>query len=115
MAAGDAFTLDLYGDQLVSLAVAGTIARQIVGENGEPLGALVTNSGRIIADGGSVVLSVMAAQGIVDNVINMSGIIQANSVGEQNGQIVLMGGDAGTPLGRLLCEGLSGGDHGGLL
>ena len=115
MAAGDAFTLDLYGDQLVSLAVAGTIARQIVGENGEPLGALVTNSGRIIADGGSVVLSVMAAQGIVDNVINMSGIIQANSVGEQNGQIVLMGGDAGIVAvsGTLEASGDDAGETGG--
>ena len=115
LAAGDVFTLDLYGDQLVSLAVDGTIARQIVDQNGEPLGALVTNSGQITADGGFVMLSVMAAQGIVDNVINMSGIIQANSVGEQNGQIVLMGGDAGIVAvsGTLDASGDDAGETGG--
>ena len=115
LAAGDAFTLDLYGDQLVSLAVDGTIARQIVDENGDPLGALVTNSGQITADGGSVVLSVAAAQGVVDNVINMSGIIQAHSVGEQNGKIVLMGGDAGIVAvsGTLDASGDDAGETGG--
>ncbi|MCZ6895187.1 MAG: filamentous hemagglutinin N-terminal domain-containing protein, partial [Gammaproteobacteria bacterium] len=115
LASGDAFTLDLYGDQLISLAVDGRIAREIVDENGEVLGALVSNSGQITAEGGSVMLSVAAAQDVVDNVINMSGIIVANTVVERNGEIVLMGGDAGVVAvsGTLQASGDNAGETGG--
>lgn len=85
LAAGNAVTVDLYGDKLVSLAVNGDLAN-----------ALVENSGAIAADGGRVALTARAAQGVVDNVINTTGIVRANAVGTQNGRIVLSGGNAGT-------------------
>src|SRR3569623_3705578 len=66
LASGDAFTLDLYGDGLVSLEAGPDIGQQ-----------LVSNSGIITAEGGKVVLTAAAAQAVVDSVINMDGIIQA--------------------------------------
>lgn len=70
----------------------------------------VLNSGTIQADGGTVLLTAANASAIVDNVINMDGIIQARSVGTRAGAIVLEGGDAGSVqvTGRLDASGESG-------
>jgi filamentous hemagglutinin family protein len=96
LASGTAFTLDLYGDGLVSLALDGEVTQAPVGPDGTPLPALVTNDGRITADGGRVLLTAEAAKGVVDSVINMSGVIEAKSVGrDAKGTIVLAGGDNG--------------------
>ena len=56
----------------------------------------MNNSGQISANGGHVVMEVSAAKGIVDNVINMSGLVEAKTVREANGEIILEGGDEGT-------------------
>ncbi|MFQ5450339.1 MAG: beta strand repeat-containing protein [Nitrospinaceae bacterium] len=95
LASGTTFTLDLYGDQLVNLGIDGRVAHDLTGLDGKPLSSLVSNSGSIFADGGRVRLDVNAARDVVDNVINMSGIIQARTAVEQNGSIVLLGGDEG--------------------
>jgi filamentous hemagglutinin family protein len=95
LASGNMFTLDLYGDQLINLGVDQKVVQNAIGPNGEKLDSLVNNSGTIMADGGTVVLDVRSARGVVDNVINMSGIIEAKTAVQQNGEIVLMGGDEG--------------------
>ena len=95
LAAGNTFTLDLYGDQLVNLGVDSQVIQQVTGFNGEQLNSLVSNSGSIYADGGVVTMDVQAAQGLIDNVVNMSGYIQARSIAEKNGAIYLTGGNEG--------------------
>ena len=104
LAAGSAVTVDLYGDNLVSLAVNGPVAN-----------ALVQNSGTITANGGRVALTAHAAQGIVNSVINMTGIVQANTVGEQGGEIVLDGNNTGTVsvAGQINATGAASGTTGG--
>ena len=42
-----------------------------------------------------MLLTASAAKGVIDNVINMSGVVRARSAGVRNGEIVLHGGDAG--------------------
>ena len=81
------------------------------------MGALVANSGDIRADGGTVVLSVNAVQGVVDNVINMSGVVQAQTAVERNGEIILMGGDNGIVAvsGTLDASGRDAGETGGIV
>lgn len=89
MASGRHFTLDLYGDSLVHLALddaGGAVAG---------MDALVSNAGTIQAQGGQVHLSARAASGVVDTVINMSGVIEAHAVADVGGRIVLAGGDYG--------------------
>ena len=78
LASGDSFTLDLYGDGLINLQASPGLTQQ-----------LVENSGTIAAAGGKVLLTTATAQNTVNSLVNMDGLIQANSVGEQNGQIVL--------------------------
>ncbi len=85
LAAGSAVTVDLSGDNLVSMAVTGPVAN-----------ALAANSGTITADGGRIAMTARAAAGVVSDVVNMTGVLQADTVGTQNGEIVLSGGSAGT-------------------
>src|SRR3569623_394205 len=92
LASGNVFTLDMFGDRLVSRAVDDRVAEKLVDSNGQPVKALINQIGELRADGGEVVLiSAGAAKGIVDNVINMSGIITARSLSELPGVIVLRG------------------------
>jgi filamentous hemagglutinin family protein len=115
LASGTQATLDFYGDGLVSLAVDPNLAEQVIGANGQPLSALITNSGTVNADGGRVTLSAKAGAAVVDSVINMNGVIQARSVENRNGLIVLSGGDTGLVAvsGNLDASGTSPGQTGG--
>jgi filamentous hemagglutinin family protein len=90
LAAGNAFTLDFYGDRLITLAVTdqiASVARDV--QTGETLKSLVSNTGKLSANGGRVELTAAAARAVVDSVINNKGVIEANSVGTRNGMIVL--------------------------
>ncbi len=84
------FNLDFYGDKLITLGVGDQIAGQVKDvATGQTLKSLVTNEGKLKANGGRVELTAAAARQVVDSVINTSGVIEANSVGTKNGQIVL--------------------------
>jgi len=97
LVAGNSFTLDLYGDRLITLAVNDQIASKVIDvQTGKPLTSLVTNDGKIKANGGRVELTAAAARTVVDSVINTSGVIQANSIGRRNGMIVLSAATAGS-------------------
>src|SRR5262245_47731063 len=90
VASGNSFTLDLYGDKLIQLSPTDQIANQVIDvSTGKPLTSLVTNEGKLSANGGRVELTAAAARAVVDSVINTSGVIEANSVGTRNGMIVL--------------------------
>ena len=117
LASGNIFTLDLYGDQLVSLGINSQALQQVTGFNREEINSLVSNSGSIYADGGTVSMDVQAAQGLIDNVINMSGYIQAQSVSEKNGVIHLRGGDEGLVrvTGSINATGLNSKETGGVV
>src|SRR6266478_4754484 len=87
---GTGFTLDLYGDKLITLAVNDQVASKVIDvATGRPLKSLVSNEGKIRANGGRVELTAAAARTVVDSVINTSGMITANSIGRRNGMIVL--------------------------
>jgi filamentous hemagglutinin family protein len=125
LAAGNSFTLDMYGDKLITLAVNDEIAANVIDvATGKPLKSLVTNDGKIRANGGRVELTAAAARRVVDSVINTSGVITANSIGHRNGKIVLAAATgaskpAGAPAqtikisGRLSAAGKRPGTKGG--
>jgi filamentous hemagglutinin family protein len=48
-----AFTLDLYGDDLISFALGDEVSASVMGPDASPVKALVDNSGSIIANGAS--------------------------------------------------------------
>ncbi len=97
LSSGNTFTLDFYGDKLITLAPGDSIAAQVKDvATGLPLGALVKNEGRLKADGGKVELTSVAARQVVDAVINNTGVIEANTIGTRNGMIVLGAATAAT-------------------
>ena len=97
LGAGNLFTLDFYGDKLITLGIGDQIAGQVKDvATGQTLSALVKNEGTLRASGGRVELTAAAARHVVDSVINTSGIIEASSVGMRNGQIVLSAATADT-------------------
>ena len=84
-------TLDLYGDGLLSLDVSNQVTQAPVGADGKTATALVTNTGVIVADGGTVQLTARAADGLVQTLVQAGGTIQAASVGARTGAVALSG------------------------
>jgi filamentous hemagglutinin family protein len=106
-------TVDLIGDGLASLAVTGKVT-QTPAPGGQTVAALVTNSGVIRADGGTVQLTARAADGVVQTLLQASGKINANTVGSRTGEIVLNGvGGALVVDGVLSAQGNAAGTTGG--
>ena len=105
LGAGGTYTLDFYGDQLINFAVNSPAASK----------AKIKNTGTILADGGKILVTAEAAQGVLDNVIDMQGVAQAQSVSQQNGEIILSGGGSGTVKvsGTLNASGRHSGETGG--
>ena len=91
--------------------------QNVTGFNGEQLNSLVNNSGSIYADGGTVAMDVRSAQDLIDNVINMSGYIQARSIAEKNGSIYLTGDSNGlvSVSGAIDASGLGTDETGGIV
>ena len=114
LGSGSAFTVDFYGDQLINLALDQPVTAPVKDNTGKTVTSLVENSGKIFADGGRVTLTAAAAKGVVDKVIDTSGVIQANSVVEKNGEIYLLGeGGSVEVSGTLSAAGTGAGTKGG--
>jgi filamentous hemagglutinin family protein len=79
--------------------------------------AEVANHGLIKADGGAVVMSAKSADNITRAVVNNTGIVEANTVAEKNGRIVLESSGSGIVAnsGRLSAQGLAAGETGGAI
>src|SRR5208337_1555588 len=80
-----------YGDGLLSLDVSNAVTQVPTGPDGKPAAALVTNTGVIRANGGTVQLTARAADGLVQDLVQAGGRIAADSVGSQTGTVVLGG------------------------
>ena len=104
-------TLDLYGDGLLSLDVSNQVTKAPAGGT-----ALVTNTGTIVADGGTVQLTARAADGIVQTLVQAGGKVRAASMGEQTGTVALNGvGGAIVVEGQLSAPGIAPGTKGGAI
>lgn len=91
MGAGKAATVDFVGDKLISFQVTQPLDQAPA--NAE---ALLVNKGVISAAGGTVLMSARAAKGVIDNVINMSGHVVADSIRVDGGTVTV--GDGGAAL-----------------
>ncbi|GBU17865.1 MULTISPECIES: MBG domain-containing protein [Methylobacterium] len=88
LGAGERATLDLSGDGFLQVAVPSR-------DDGSAK-ALVSHSGRIDAAGGRVTIQAATAREAARNAINLSGVVEARTVGGRSGAIVLGGGEGGT-------------------
>jgi filamentous hemagglutinin family protein len=98
LAAGQTATVDLFGDGLISLATPSNLTHALIG-----------NTGTINAEGGTVTMSTAAAAGIVDNLINVNGLVNASSATKQGGKIILTGDAKVKVAGTLNADGDKGG------
>jgi len=117
LASGDAFSVDLFGDSLISLAVSSDDIAALAAADGASLAARIVQSGRITADGGRVALTAQDAASLVSQSINMSGVVQANTVSSKGGVITLGGSTSGEVFvtGALNAAGQDAGELGGLV
>ena len=105
LAAGDAVTLDLSGENLLSVTV-----------NPATVQTLIENKQLLQADGGQVILTSRAADTLLGSVINNGGTIEARSMQNVNGQIVLDAGNGTTLVsGKLSATGSHPGETGGTI
>lgn len=112
LAAGNAMTLDLVGDKLLSFAITQPVSK--LPDDGK---AAIENSGQIFAQGGRVLMTARAATDMMHSVINTTGIVEATSAKLVNGEIVLDGGSSGSVnvAGALSVAGLGAGEKGGAI
>ncbi|KEY57732.1 GLUG motif-containing protein [Serratia sp. DD3] len=104
LGAGKATTLDFAGDGLVNIQVTGSAAN-----------ALAQNSGVIQADGGEIALTASYANGnVLQNVVNNTGTLQAQTLSNKSGRIVLSGTQQGVVnvSGKLDASAANGGNGG---
>ena len=80
LAAGTAMTLDVAGDGLLNVTV-----------NEGALNALAENGGLIRADGGRVLMTARSATSLLRTAVNNTGVIEARTIENRNGAIMLMG------------------------
>jgi large exoprotein involved in heme utilization and adhesion len=100
LAAGDAMTLDVSGDQLLNVAIDQGVAS-----------AWLSNGGLLQADGGKVLMTTQVAGNLLTNAVNNTGVVLARTLENRNGTIVLLGSmDSGTVSvgGQLDVSGASG-------
>jgi filamentous hemagglutinin family protein len=100
------FTLDFYGDGALNFLLSKDTSTALQAATGS-----ISNSGSLIADSGTVLLTADTAKTVVDQTINMDGYIQARTVGSKAGSISLLGGAGQTNLsGTIDVSGPAGGD-----
>lgn len=80
LASGAAITLDVAGDGLLNVSVDQGL-----------INALVQNGGMIQADGGQVIMTTQAAGALLHTVVNNTGVIQARTIENKEGKILLLG------------------------
>ena len=104
LAAASKLLVDVEGDGLLFFEVEGKDA-----------GARLAQLGRIEANGGSVEMMATARGQFADTVLNMSGVVQARSLGTKQGRVVIDGGDSGVTsvTGQVDVSGLQAGELGG--
>src|SRR5271165_213084 len=109
------FAVDFYGDGLISFDVGSNVKTVPVGPDGKTMTSLVSNSGRINAPGGTVLLTADAAAGIIHNVVDVPGRISARTSGQTPGSVTIDAGPGGGAnlSGKIDVSGLKPGQTGG--
>jgi|CXWL01.1.fsa_nt_gi filamentous hemagglutinin family protein len=105
LASAETASVDFYGDNLYSFA----LDKETTSAAGDSKSA-IENNGIISVGGGKVLLTAKVAKNVVDNVINNTGIIEANSAHMEGGTVVLDGGDGNVRVaGKIDASGKTGG------
>ena len=96
LATGQTVTvMGLDDDNTISVDITNAVNNGVFGPDGAKITDAIKNSGSIEADGGTILLNAKILNGIFDNAINNTGVVQANSLVNNNGniEIVAVGGN----------------------
>jgi len=115
LGAGEQVTLNFQGNELINFAVDTSVLSEVLGPDGQPLEDSILNEGTISAEGGEIVLSARTAYDAIKSVVNNKGVIEAQTVENNNGVIRLQGNDLGIVYnsGTLDVSGMDEGETGG--
>jgi filamentous hemagglutinin family protein len=104
LAAASEVLVDVEGDGLIFFNV-----------RNDRLDSRLALLGGVRADGGTADIRAAARAGFADTVLNLEGVVQARSLGQRNGRIVVDGGSSGVTLlsGQLDASGTAAGERGG--
>ncbi|MEO6173387.1 MAG: filamentous hemagglutinin N-terminal domain-containing protein [Arenimonas sp.] len=102
----EAVTLDIAGDGLLNVSVSQGAVN-----------ALVQNGGLIQADGGRVLMTAQAAGNLLNTAVNNTGVIQARTIENRNGTILLLGDmqNGSVNVGGVLDASAPNGGNGGFI
>ncbi len=115
LAGAETYTIDLYGDGLIQFGVGPAVSHAPLGADGKQVASLVSNTGKIVAPGGTVLLTADAVSGVVEHVVDARGTIAAPTYGQTPGSVIIDAG-AGNGAefsGRINVAGLRPGQSGG--
>ena len=87
LASTQGYTFDFYGDGKIKFLASDT------SQNNDQF--KIENTGEINADGGRIYITASAAKGVVDSVINLDGLVRAQTVTQAEGRIFIDSGDHG--------------------
>ena len=106
---GKAVTMSFSGDRLISFVIS----------QPSDVTAYIENRGKLIANGGRVLMTTRTASAFEASVVNNSGLVQARSASMQNGEIILDAGPGANAYafvnGTLDASGLGSGETGGTI
>jgi len=107
LASGSQMTMDLQGDSLINFAVDAKTVAQLSG---------VENSGQLLADGGRAIMTAAVATDLQTAVVNNTGVVQAQTAEDHNGEIILSADGGNTQnSGTLDASGKAAGQTGGTI
>jgi filamentous hemagglutinin family protein len=89
LASGRSYTMSFAGNELIHFSVDGASYNTGVDRAGNPLSNNIANTGKIVANGGQILVTAQSAAGVLDQVISMQGVAQAQSARMVNGNLVL--------------------------
>lgn len=113
LGAGTQATLHFQNNHLLHFSIGEGAKVPLFDENGEPVAAL-NHTGKITADGGRVLLTADSINSMLDQSINVTGFIQADTVEDQPGKIVLLArGNAIVDNASFSAQGKNAGEKGG--
>jgi fibronectin-binding autotransporter adhesin len=86
----DSFTVvNFSGDGMINFAVGSDSPSKNLDSPSK--GYSVSNTGTLIANAGQVMVSAHQASSVLDNIINLAGIVQIQSIYQQNGELIISG------------------------
>ncbi|MBF0273820.1 MAG: filamentous hemagglutinin N-terminal domain-containing protein [Nitrospinae bacterium] len=115
LASGEEAVMNFTEDGRINFSLTKAVNGDVLDAEGNAISNRVLNSGKIASNGGQVILSAKDAGDVMKNVVNNTGVIEAQTVQQKEGKIFLLGNEKGIVRnsGTLDASGNEDGEKGG--